>query len=181
MSKISKRIIEIPQGVQVINEKGRIIFREKSGKEEELSLHKEVELEIKENKIFTTSKSNVALAGTYNSIIRNMINGITKGFEKILKIEGNGYKFEKMKENGKLKILSGKSHADYLEIPDFLTSEIESNGKEIKIKGSDKEKVNSFAAKIRDLKKPNSFKKFGIFYSDEAENMKFKAVKSSNK
>lgn len=104
-----------------------------------------------------------ALWGTYASHIKNMVKGVNDGFEKKLILEGVGYKSEVKGE--KLSLALGFSHLVEVQIPVGLTVKAEKNV--LTITGIDKELVGSFAAKIRDLKKPEPYKGKGFRYHDE--------------
>lgn len=112
---------------------------------------------IKEN------KQTLALWGTYASHIKNMIKGVTEGFEKKLILEGVGYKSQ---VNGnKLVLALGFSHPVEVDIPEGLSVKAEKNL--LTFSGIDKELVGSFSAKIRAMKKPEPYKGKGFRYHDE--------------
>jgi large subunit ribosomal protein L6 len=119
---------------------------------------KEINLKPKRN-----SKQIISLWGTYASHIKNMIEGVIKGFEKKLVIEGIGYKVQS--DGSNLTFNLGFSHPMKLEIPKDIKITIEKNI--IGIFGIDKEKIGSFGAKIRALKKPEPYKGKGIRYENE--------------
>ena len=104
-----------------------------------------------------------ALWGTYASHIKNMVKGVTEGFEKKLILEGVGYKSQV--SGDKLVLALGFSHPVEVMIPVGLAVKAEKNL--ITIGGVDKELVGSFSAKIRALKKPEPYKGKGFRYSDE--------------
>src|SRR4051812_22467604 len=178
MSKIANRIIFIPEKVK-INLGERVISVEGPlGKSEELIIPANLEIINQENKLITKSNTNSTLAGTYNALISNLIKGVVEGHETIIEVKGVGYKVS-LKER-KLELTLGKSHLNYVDIPAELEVKVESN--KIIIKGKDKQKVNSFAAAIRQLRLPSIYKKNkGIYYSGEAETMKLKVPKSASK
>ncbi len=104
-----------------------------------------------------------ALWGTYASHVRNMIEGVSKGFEKKLILEGVGYKVQ---ADGKNIVLNlGFSHPVTVEILEGVKVGVEKNV--ISISGTDKEKVGEFSARIRALKKPEPYKGKGIRYENE--------------
>ncbi len=104
-----------------------------------------------------------ALWGTYASHIKNMVKGVNVGFEKKLILEGVGFKSQVT--GTKLVLALGFSHPVEMEIPVGLTVKAEKNL--LTISGIDKELVGSFAAKVRDLKKPEPYKGKGFRYHDE--------------
>jgi large subunit ribosomal protein L6 len=178
MSKIANRVISIPVDVK-IGLNNHIFFAEGPlGRSEELIIPSIIEVVNQENKLFTKSE-NIALAGTYNSLIYNTIKGVVEGYQKILEVKGIGYKVI-LKDN-KLEFLLGKSHPILIPIPVELEVNVE--GGKIIIKGMNKQKVNKFAANdIRPLRLPSVYKKSkGIYYLDEEKNIKLKPGKALNK
>jgi len=167
MSRIGNRKIEIPAGVTIVEENGDIIVKGPKG-ELSTKLVDGISISIEEGSM-TVSRENdsnrlKAMHGTTNANIRNMIIGVTEGFEKKLEIIGVGYRFT-LKGNT-LVINAGYSHPVELGIPAGLTVEVPSNT-ELTVKGIDKIKVGEFAANIRKVRKPEPYKGKGIRYKDE--------------
>ena len=105
-----------------------------------------------------------SLHGLTRTLIANMVTGVTAGYEKVLEINGVGYRAAKQ---GKKLVLSlGYSHPVEMEDPEGLESVVEGQNKII-VKGIDKEKVGQFAAEIRDKRRPEPYKGKGIKYADE--------------
>ena len=104
-----------------------------------------------------------ALWGTYASHLRNMVEGVTKGFQKQMIIEGVGYKANLV--GTKLVFALGFSHPIELAIPEGIKVTVDKGT--LTISGIDKELVGSFSAKIRDYKPPEPYKGKGIRYSTE--------------
>src|SRR6185437_10568807 len=117
MSKIADRIISIPEKVKINLERGIISAEGPLGKSEELSIPSNLEITSQENKLSTKSV-NSALAGTYNSLISNLIKGVAEGHESIIEVKGVGYKVSLKGE--KLELALGKSHLNYVVIPSEL-------------------------------------------------------------
>lgn len=167
MSRIGNRILTVPEGVTVTCENGLITVKGPKG---ELSLNKNenIDVFVEENKVKVTRNSDIKttkqMHGTTNSLIENMIKGVTSGYEKGLEILGVGYRFN-VKGN-KLEINAGYSHKIELEIPACLTVESVS-ATEITVKGINKEAVGKFAAEIREVRKPEPYKGKGIRYKGE--------------
>lgn len=167
MSRIGNRILTVPEGVTVTCENQLITVKGPKG---ELSLNKNenIDVFVEENKVKVTRNSDIKttkqMHGTTNSLIENMIKGVTSGYEKGLEILGVGYRFN-IKGN-KLEINAGYSHKVELEIPAGLTVEGVS-ATEITVKGIDKEAVGKFAAEIREVRKPEPYKGKGIRYKGE--------------
>jgi len=167
MSRLGKKPIEIPEGVDVNKEGGGLLKVKGPLGELEREFRKEIDIKIEDKKIVLSPKIKtpeaVALWGTYSSHIRNMIEGVTKGFEKKLLIEGVGFKAQL--EGKDIVFNLGFSHPVKLEIPEGVKVAIEKNL--ITVSGIDKEKVGQFSADIRSLKKPEPYKGKGIRYEDE--------------
>ena len=167
MSRIGNRKIEIPEGVTVNVENGVVNVKGPKG-ELTTNISSLIEVKVEGNTLETLRKDDAiksrAMHGTTNANINNMINGVTKGYEKALEIIGVGYRFA---VNGKkLVINAGYSHPVEMIVPDGLT--VEANGNtEITVKGIDKALVGEFAANIRKVRKPEPYKGKGIRYKDE--------------
>ena len=165
MSRIGNRIIEIPAGVTVECNDNVITVKGPKG-ELKQPLLRDISFKMEEGKI-TLERANEeakAMHGTMNSLVQNMITGVTKGYEKGLEIVGVGYRFNV--QGKKLVISAGYSHQVNLEIPEGITIESVSNT-EITVKGIDKVLVGEFAANIRKVRKPEPYKGKGIRYKDE--------------
>ena len=104
------------------------------------------------------------MQGTTNSLISNMITGVSKGYDKGLEAVGVGYRFQV--SGNKITINAGYSHPVVMEAPAGLSVTSESNT-EITIHGIDKQKVSEFAANIRKIRKPEPYKGKGIRYKGE--------------
>ena len=165
MSRIGNRVIVIPEGVTVTEENNEVIVKGPKGELRQVML-KDITMKQEGNEIRLERKNEAAKAmhGTMNSLVENMIIGVTKGYEKGLEINGVGYRFN---PKGKvLEINAGYSHKVELEVPAGLTVEAIS-ATEINVKGIDKEAVGKFAAEIRDVRKPEPYKGKGIHYKGE--------------
>lgn len=163
MSRIGKQIIEIPEKVTVTQNNGTLVIKGPLGENTRtfknditISINdKEITLKPLQETIFTRS-----LWGTYASHIKNMIEGVTKGYSKKMHIEGVGYKVE-MKGTTLIFNL-GFSHQVPIEIPKGIKVLIEKNN--LTISGFDKELVGSFSAHLVDQKPPEPYKGKGIIY-----------------
>ncbi len=166
MSRVGKKSILIPEGVEVKIEGQKIMVKGPKG---ELSqeIRPEIKVEIKEGKIFLfpqiESKKTPALWGLSRSLLFNIIYGVTVGFEKKLEIEGIGFKA--LLEGEDLVLYVGYSHSVKLKIPKELKISIEKNI--ITVSGINKESVGQFAAIIRKTKPCEPYKGKGIKYSGE--------------
>ena len=167
MSRIGNRILNIPEGVTLTQEENKLVVKGPKG-QLELLIKEPIKVEVKDNQVFVTrpndEKTSKQLHGTVNSLIENMIIGVTTGYERNLEIIGVGYRFQM--QGNKLGINAGFSHPVELEIPSELQVKATSNT-EITVSGIDKKKVSDFAAKIRDIRPPEPYKGKGIRYKDE--------------
>ena len=105
-----------------------------------------------------------SLHGLTRTLINNMVVGVTKGYEKVLEVNGVGYRAQK--QGNKLILSLGYSHPVEMTDPEGLESVLEGQNK-ITVKGIDKEKVGQYAAEIRDKRRPEPYKGKGIKYADE--------------
>ena len=156
----------IPENTQVTVEGSLVTVKGPLG---ELSrkFNDVVSIEVKDDQVVVSPKDDSVFAksmwGTVSSHIQNMLAGVNKAFEKKLIIKGVGYRAAATPKNIKLTV--GFSHDVDLEIPEGI--KVEAEKESITVSGIDKEKVGSFAAKIRDVKKPEPYKGKGIRYENE--------------
>ncbi len=167
MSRIGNRELVIPAGVTVTNENNLITVKGPKG-ELKLVVSEPIVVEIKEDKVYTKrpndNKATKQLHGTTNSLIKNMIIGVTEGYSKGLEAVGVGYRFN---VNGKkVAISAGFSHPMEINVPEGLEAKQESNT-EITVSGIDKQRVTEFAANIRKVREPEPYKGKGIRYKGE--------------
>ena len=165
MSRIGNRIITVPAGVTVEEADGVVTVKGPKGELKQAMLSGiSMKLEGTELTLERENEAAKAKHGTMNSLINNMIIGVTQGYEKGLEILGVGYRFNV--QGKKLVINAGYSHQVNMEVPEGLT--VEANGNtEITIKGIDKVKVGEFAANVRKVRPPEPYKGKGIRYKDE--------------
>ena len=167
MSRIGDRRLSLPDGVTVSVDKNLVKV---SGPKGELTyeISDLVSVEVVDNTVLTKqvkeSKKANMMQGTTNSLINNMIIGVSKGYDKGLEAVGVGYRFNV--SGNKITINAGYSHPVVTETPDGLTVTSESNT-EITIHGIDKQKVSEFAANIRKVREPEPYKGKGIRYKGE--------------
>jgi len=167
MSRIGKKPIFIPEDVKIRTEDNVIYVNGPKG-ELKQSLPDFVKIEIKDNQLnvsveYPEDKKQRACWGTFNVLILNMIQGVTRGFEKRLELVGVGYR-AKISDN-KIILNIGFSHQVEFVFPEGIKASVEQNI--IVIQGIDKQLVGETAAQIRKLKKPEPYKGKGIRYVDE--------------
>jgi large subunit ribosomal protein L6 len=179
MSRIGKKPIVIPQGVEVKIDNGKVIIRGPKG-EISQEIRPEIKVEVKEDKIFVSpqkdynppstsshkwapTKQTKAFWGLTRALIFNMIEGVTAGFEKKLEIQGIG--FRAVVEGQDLALYIGYTHPVKIKIPPDIKISVEKNI--ITVSGINKEKVSQIAAKIKKVKPPEPYKGKGIRYLGE--------------
>ncbi|WP_373435495.1 50S ribosomal protein L6 [Metamycoplasma equirhinis] len=167
MSRIGKRILEIPTGVEIKLENNHITVKGKLG-ELEYTFSPLIQVKIENNKLQTLrlneEKTTKQLHGTTNANIKNMIIGVSEGYKKEIEIKGVGYKAtQKGKE---IEIIAGYSHPVIVEIPENLKIEVV-KPTNIVISGISKQAVGEFAANIRDIRRPSPYSGKGIMYKGE--------------
>jgi large subunit ribosomal protein L6 len=169
MSRIGKQPVVIPSGVKVQIAEGVIRVEGPKGKLE-MTPHPamKVQQDEKTKAIVVTrpddDRLNRSLHGLTRSLIANMIEGVTKGFVKRLKIEGIGYQARMEKKNVVLTV--GYANAIEMAPPEGVTVAL-TDPTTIVISGADKQKVGQFAAEVRSARKPEPYKGKGIRYENE--------------
>ncbi len=165
MSKIASKPVEIPDNTKFLITKNEIVIEGPKGK---LSFVKHDNVSVKEESgslhIKTNANECVALSGTTRALLFNMVHGVSKGWEKKLRLIGVGYR---AKADAKTLVLTvGFSHPVKYPIPEDIKIETPTQT-EIIISGSDKQKVGQAAAEIRAVRPPEPYKGKGIRYKDE--------------
>jgi len=167
MSRVAKAPVEVPAGVTVTLTGQDIKVKGPVG-ELSRTINSLVAVSYEDNTIKTNvandEKSAWAQAGTARALINNMVEGVSKGFEKKLVLNGVGYRAKAAGKN--LNLSLGFSHPVDHAIPEGITVETPSQT-EITLKGADKQLVGQTAANIREYRKPEPYKGKGIRYSDE--------------
>lgn len=167
MSRIGERKLVIPDGVTV-NVDGTLVTVKGPKGELNLEVSKLVSVVVEDGIVLTKqikpNKEANVMQGTTNSLISNMITGVSKGYDKGLEAVGVGYRFQV--SGNKITINAGYSHPVVMEAPKELSVTSESNT-EITIHGIDKQKVSEFAANVRKVREPEPYKGKGIRYKDE--------------
>lgn len=167
MSRIGKKHIDLPAGVELTTNDGKVTVKGPKGTLS-LDVDKLITVNVSNGRVELTRKDDEnetrAKHGLYRALIANMVKGVHDGFEKKLIINGVGYKAQK--QGNKLVLNLGYSHN--IEVPeeDGITLECPS-ATEIVVKGIDKQKVGQFASRIRDLRKVEPYHAYGVRYSDE--------------
>ena len=167
MSRIGNKPIALPNGTSVEVLENVVVVKGAKG-ELSFAYPKQINIEVKEGNVYFTrpndEKENRSLHGTTRAIVNNMVQGVTNGFEKILEIEGTGYRASL--QGKKLVVNAGYSPPVEMEVPEGLTVTVP-NPTEIHVVGCDKELVGQFAAEVRIIRKPEPYKGKGIHYRGE--------------
>ena len=167
MSRIGERKISIPDGVTV-SVNGNVVDVKGPKGELNYEFSKLVNVLVEDGIVLTKqikpSQEANMMQGTTNSLISNMITGVSKGYDKGLEAVGVGYRFQV--SGNKITISAGYSHPVIMEAPEGLSVTSESNT-EITIHGIDKQKVSEFAANVRKVREPEPYKGKGIRYKGE--------------
>jgi len=167
MSRIANNPVSVPKGVEItlsgqeINVKGSMgnlsmILHELVG-----ITHEEDQLQLK---AVEDSKKSVALAGTFRSLVSNMVTGVSNGFQKELQLQGVGYRAQA--QGNKLNLSLGFSHPVVYEAPAGIDIETPTQTQVI-VKGIDKQLVGQVSADIRAFRPPEPYKGKGVRYVDE--------------
>ena len=165
MSRVGNRKIVVPTGVTVTVDGNVVTVKGPKG-ELSTEINKNITVNVNDTEVTLERKSDEFknFHGTANANIKNMIDGVTSGFEKKLESVGVGYRFQ-LKGN-ELVVTAGYSHPVNVAIPEGIKLEVPSNT-ELFIRGIDKQLVGEFAANVRKIRKPEPYKGKGIRYSDE--------------
>jgi len=167
MSRIGKQPVVIPAGVEVavkddlVNVKGALGTMV-------LAINPLVKIESKEGSLSVSpandSREANAMSGTMRQLVNNMVNGVSKGFEKKLSLLGVGYKAQA--QGAKLNLTVGYSHPVVINMPAGIKVETPTPT-EILIKGADRQRVGQVASEVRAVRPPEPYKGKGIRYADE--------------
>ena len=179
MSRIGKKPVEIPSGVEVKLDGQTITAKGPKGTES-VTFRDEIKVSIEDNHVVVEPKNDDrktgALHGLTRTLIANAIEGVSNGFEKKLEIQGVGYRASM--EGTKLNMALGYSHPVIIEPPAGITITVEANTK-ISVKGTNKQTVGDVAAEIRSKRPPEVYKGKGVRY--EGEYIRRKAGKAGKK
>ena len=167
MSRIGRLPVVVPAGVTVeVKENNYVVVKGSKGTLER-NLPVEMDIKVEDGHVVVTRPNDLkkmkALHGLTRTLIHNMVVGVSEGYEKVLEVNGVGYRAQKQ---GKKFVLSlGYSHPVEMEDPEGLETTVDGN--KITVKGISKEKVGQYAAEIREKRRPEPYKGKGIKYADE--------------
>ena len=179
MSRIGKKPVESPSGVEVKLDGQTITVKGPKGTET-VTVRDEIKMSVQDNHIIleplNDERKTGALHGLSRTLVANAIEGVSKGFEKKLEIQGVGYRANM--EGTKLNLVLGFSHPVLIDPPEGITITVDANTK-ISVKGSNKQTVGDVAAAIRSKRPPEVYKGKGVRY--EGEYIRRKAGKAGKK
>jgi large subunit ribosomal protein L6 len=159
--------VPLPKGVELTQASGKVRVKGPKG-ELSLNLSADVEVSVADGEARISSRSEAqgawAIAGTTRALLSNMVNGVSKGFERKLELVGVGYRAQA--QGKKLNLTLGFSHPVAFSVPDGITIDTPSQT-EIVIKGADKHRVGQVAADIRRYRPPEPYKGKGVRYAGE--------------
>ena len=167
MSRIGRLPVVVPAGVTVeVKENNYVVVKGSKGTLER-NLPVEMDIKVEDGHVVVTRPNDLkkmkALHGLTRTLIHNMVVGVSEGYEKVLEVNGVGYRAQKQ---GKKLVLSlGYSHPVEMEDPEGLETTVDGN--KITVKGISKEKVGQYAAEIREKRRPEPYKGKGIKYANE--------------
>ncbi len=167
MSRIGRQPVAIPAGVTVDIKEGNVVTVKGPKGTLERALPTEMTIQLEDGHVVVTRPNDLkkmkALHGLTRTLIHNMVIGVSEGYQKVLEVNGVGYRAAK--QGKKLVLNLGYSHPVEMEDPEGLESSVDGN--KIIVKGISKEKVGQYAADIRDKRRPEPYKGKGIKYADE--------------
>ena len=168
MSRIGRMPIAVPAGVTVeIAENNKVTVKGPKGTLERV-LPSEMDIKLEDGQIVVTRPNDLkkmkSLHGLTRTLVNNMVIGVTEGYNKVLEVNGVGYRAQK--QGNKLVLSLGYSHPVEMVDPEGVTTTLEGQNK-ITVSGIDKEKVGQYAAEIREKRRPEPYKGKGIKYADE--------------
>ena len=167
MSRVAKVPVAVPAGVDVQIADGAITVKGPLGS---LSLRVNPLVSIVREgaellvKPMSEARDAGAMSGTFRALVANMVQGVTRGFEKKLQLVGTGYRAQA--QGASLNLSLGFSHPVVYKLPDGIKAETPTQN-DILIKGADRQKVGQVAAEIRAYKSPEPYKGKGVRYADE--------------
>ncbi len=168
MSRIGKKPVPIPSGVEVKLDGDTVVVKGPKGQLETAILGDLVEVTIENDEVKVAPKNDTKQArsawGLTRSLINNMVIGVTEGFQKKLEIVGVGYRAQLQGRNLKLNL--GFSHDVIYEVPEGIEVQVP-QPTEIIVSGIDKQKVGQVAAEIRAWRPPEPYKGKGVRYAGE--------------
>jgi len=180
MSRIGKKPVDIPSGVDVKLLESTIQVKGPKG-ELSWSFPQGTSVSVRDNKVLVERaddlKKTRALHGLTRSLIANMVQGVTQGYQRVLDITGVGYRAQV--QGNKITFSLGYSHPVEFNLPQGISAAIDPKQTQITLTGVDKQKIGQIAANLRSLRSPDAYKGKGVRYS--GERLKLKVGKTGKK
>jgi large subunit ribosomal protein L6 len=168
MSRVAKIPVTIPQGLEVTQKAETIYVKKDKDEPTSLFVTALVTVKVEDQKVYFSPKNEAveasAMCGTARQLFNNMVQGITKGFERKLTLVGVGFKAQAL--GNKLNLSVGFSHPVEKMMPEGISVETPSQT-EITLKGKNSQQVGQIAAEIRAIRPPELYKGKGIRYANE--------------
>ena len=168
MSRIGRMPVEIPGGVQVDLNGSQVHVKGPKG-ELQRTFSPNIGIALENNQLVITRQSDApfqrALHGTTRAVLANMVEGVSKGFQIVLEVEGVGYRAEMDGKNLVLHV--GYSHPVRMQPPEGISFETDAKTRQIRVLGFDKEAVGQVAANIRKVRPPEPYHGKGLRYQGE--------------
>lgn len=168
MSRIGRMPVIVPKGVEVEIKGSNVRVKGPKG-EMKQTFPADMQISLQDGEILvqrpTDGRVHRSLHGMTRALISNMVVGVSTGFEKILEINGVGYRAELKGKN--LVLYVGFSHPVEMEPPPGISFDVDARTRQIKVTGYDKQEVGQVAANIREVRPPEPYKGKGIKYLDE--------------
>jgi len=181
MSRIGKKPVKVPEGVNVETKNDGITVKGPKG-QLNVGIPEGITAVIEDGNIqvdrINNQKKTKAFHGLVRSLLLNSVTGVTEGFSKTLEIVGTGYKAE-LNGKDKLKLTLGFSHIVDFNLPEGITAKVEDRGTLLTLEGANKQVVGETAANIRKIRKPDAYKGKGVRY--KGEELKLKPGKAGAK
>ena len=180
MSRIGKKTIDIPPGVDVKLMENTIKIKGPKG-ELQWSLPSGTKASVAENKVLVERendlKKNKALHGLSRNLIANMVTGVATGYQRVLEIVGVGFRAQV--QGSKIVMSLGYSHPVEFNLPDGITAAVDQKQTQITLTGIDKQKIGQIAANLKSIRKPDIYKGKGVRYA--GQRLKLKVGKTGKK
>ena len=168
MSRVGRLPVEVPQGVDVTIKGSHVRVKGPKG-ELQHTFPAAMSIKLEEGQVMVTRPSDErnhrSLHGMTRALINNMVVGVSQGFEKVLEVNGVGYRAELSGKNLVLNV--GYSHPVEVTPPEGIIFDVDTRARQIKVQGYDKAVVGQVAADIRKIRPPEPYKGKGIKYLDE--------------
>ena len=180
MSRIGKKPVDVPSGVDVKLLGSNIKIKGPKG-ELNWSFPAGTSVSLKDNKVIVERaddmKKTRALHGLTRSLISNMVQGVTQGYQRVLDIVGVGYRAQV--QGSKIMLTLGYSHPIEFQLPEGIKAAVDQKQVQITLTGTDKQKIGQVAANLKSLRKPDVYKGKGIRFA--GERLKLKVGKTGKK